>query len=166
MKSKLKKKKRKLLKLVWQCIKGNAISGCPYLFVAGTQCELVVSPADISDVNVLAGSNVTLAVSFSGASDPVVTWFVRDLPVVTWTIASSEPPDIAKDRQMVLRIESNGSLTFINVPVSYTDNYTVVMTKSGLGKSETTFNLKVYGKFCCLCWMLTFNWQLPKSSMK
>ncbi|XP_029695365.1 V-set and immunoglobulin domain-containing protein 10-like isoform X2 [Takifugu rubripes] len=110
----------------------------------GAHCELVVSPAGPSDVKVLAGSQVTLAVSFSGASDPVVTWFIRDLPVVTWTIASFEPPDIAADRRTVLRIESNGSLTFLNVPVSYTDSYTVEMTKSGLGKSRTTFSLKVY----------------------
>uniref|UniRef100_H2SHQ3 Ig-like domain-containing protein n=1 Tax=Takifugu rubripes TaxID=31033 RepID=H2SHQ3_TAKRU len=54
-----------------------------------------------------------------------VTWFIRDLPVVTWTIASFEPPDIAADRRTVLRIESNGSLTFLNVPVSYTDSYTI-----------------------------------------
>lgn len=86
-------------------------------------------------MNVLAGRNVTLAVSFSGASDPVVTWFIRELPVVTWTIASSEPPDIAEEKQTVLQIESNGSLTFLNVPASYTDSYTVEMTKSGLGKS-------------------------------
>lgn len=118
--------------------------------MAGAHCELVVSPAGPSDVKVLAGSQVTLAVSFSGASDPAVTWFIRDLPVVTWTIASFEPPDIAADRQTVLRIESNGSLTFLNVPVSYTDSYTVEMTKSGLRKSQTTFSLKVYGELCLI----------------
>lgn len=84
--------------------------------------------------------------SFSGASDPVVTWFIRELPVVTWTIASSEPPDIAEERKTVLQIESNGSLTFLNVPVSYTDIYTIEITKSGLGKSRTSFSLKVYGE--------------------
>lgn len=121
-----------------------------FFFATGTHGELVVSPAGPSDVNVLAGRNVTLAVSFSGASDPVVTWFIRELPVVTWTIASSEPPDIAEERQTVLQIESNGSLTFLNVPTSYTDSYTVEMTKSGLVKSQTTFSLKVYGKFYVL----------------
>lgn len=136
--------------VVWQLIKGNNVSGCSYFFATGAYCELVVSPAGPSEVKALAGRNVTLAVSFSGASDPVVTWFIRDLPVVTWTIASSAPPDIAEDRQAVLWIESNGSLTFLNVPVSYTDSYTVEMTKSGLGKSQTTFNLKVYGEFYVL----------------
>lgn len=131
-------------------IKGNSVSGCTYFFATGADCELVVSPAGPSDVNVLAGKNVTLAVSFSGASDPVVTWFKRDVPVVTWTIASSQPPDIAVERQTVLRIESNGSLTFLSVPVSYTDSYTVEMTKSGLVKSQTTFSLKVYGEFYVL----------------
>lgn len=127
-------------------IKGNIVSGLTRFFATGANCELVVFPAGPSDVNVLAGRNVTLAVSFSGASNPVVTWFIRELPVVTWTIASSEPPDIAEQSQTVLRIESNGSLTFLNVPVSYTDSYTVEMTKSGLGKSRTTFILKVYGE--------------------
>lgn len=133
--------------VVYKLIKGNNVSGCTHFFATGADCELVVSPAGPSNVNSLAGRNVTLAVSFSGASDPVVTWFIRDLPVVTWTIASSEPPDIAEERQTVLQIESNGSLTFLNVPVSYTDSYTVEMTKSGLGKSRTTFSLKVYGGF-------------------
>lgn len=115
-------------------------------------------------MSVLAGRNVTLAVSFSGASDPVVTWFIRDLPVVTWTIASSEPPDIAEERQAVLQIESNGSLTFLNVPVSYTDSYTVEMTKSGLGKDRTTFSLKVYGEFYILMhWLDAQIYLIPTS---
>lgn len=79
-----------------------------HFFATGTHCELLVSPAGPSDVKVLAGRNVTLAVSFSGASDPVVTWLIRERPVVTWTIASSEPPDIAEERRTVLQVESNG----------------------------------------------------------
>lgn len=107
----------------------------------------MVSPAGPTEVNALAGSNVTLAVSFSGASDPAVTWFMRDLPVVTWTIDSSIPPDVAENRRRVLRIERDGSLTFVNVPLGYTSNYTVEMTKSGLGKSLTAFTLKVFGEY-------------------
>lgn len=133
--------------------------------MAGAHCELVVSPAGLSNVKVLAGSQVTLAVSFSGASDPTVTWFIRDFPVVTWTIASSEPPDIAADRRTVLRIESNGSLTFFNVPVSYTDTYAVEMTKSGLGKSRTTFTLKVYGEFYVLMPLLDAQVYLTPTSV-
>lgn len=120
------------------------------LTLAGAHSELVVSPAGPTEVNTLAGSNVTLAVSFSGASDPAVTWFMRDLPVVTWTINSPTPPDIAENRRMVLRIELDGSLTFVNVPLGYTSNYTVEMTKSGLGTSLTTFTLKVFGEYLSL----------------
>lgn len=106
----------------------------------------MVSPAGPTEVNALAGSNVTLAVSFIGATDPAVTWFMGELPVVTWTIDSSAPPDIAEGRRMVLKLEGNGSLTFMDVPLGYTSTYTVEMTKSGLGKSLTTFTLKVFGE--------------------
>ncbi|XP_070767481.1 V-set and immunoglobulin domain-containing protein 10-like [Enoplosus armatus] len=110
----------------------------------GAHCELVVSAAGPARVKTIAGSNVTLAVSFSGAPDPLVTWFVRDLPVVTWTINSLTPPDIAEIYREVLRMELNGSLSFVNVPPSYTSNYTIEMTKSGLGKALTTFTLEVF----------------------
>ncbi|XP_029307836.1 V-set and immunoglobulin domain-containing protein 10-like isoform X2 [Cottoperca gobio] len=110
----------------------------------GAYCELVVSPAVPALVNALVGSNVTLAVSFSGAPDPAVTWLMRDLPVVTWTITSTTPPDIAENRRNVLRIEANGSLTFVNVTLGYASNYTIEMTKSGLRKSSTNFTLEVF----------------------
>ncbi|KAK5861989.1 hypothetical protein PBY51_017423 [Eleginops maclovinus] len=110
----------------------------------GASCQLVVTPADPSLVNALAGSNVTLAVSFSGADDPTVTWLMGDLPVVTWIIATGLPPDIPENRRKVLNIEKNGSLTFVNVTLEYTSNYTIELTKSGLGKSRTTFTLEVF----------------------
>lgn len=98
-------------------------------------------------MNAVAGSNVTLAVSISGAPDPVVTWSMRDLPVITWTLYSSAPPDIHEIHSKVLRIEPNGSLTFVNVPLAYTSNYTIEITKAGLGKASTTFTLKVFGEY-------------------
>ncbi|XP_061574474.1 V-set and immunoglobulin domain-containing protein 10-like [Cololabis saira] len=110
----------------------------------GVSCELVVSPVGPSHVNALAGSNVTLSVSFSGAPDPVVTWFKEGLPVGTWTINSTSPPDIDENRKDVLRIEKNGSLTFVNVPLKFTSNYTVELTKSGLEKTFTTFSLHIF----------------------
>lgn len=118
----------------------------------GAHSELVVSPVGPSLVNTIAGSNVTLTVSFSGAPDPAVTWFMGNLPVVTWTVGSSADPDISNKE--VLKIEENGSLTFINVPLNYTSDYTVEMTKSGLGKAVTNFTLRVFGEFlpvqaCC-----------------
>ncbi|CAN9513871.1 unnamed protein product [Ophioblennius macclurei] len=113
----------------------------------GAHCQLLVSPVGPNLLNVLAGTNVTLAVSFSGAPDPVVTWFSEALPVATWTVTSSEEPDIDVNRRDVLRIEEDGSLTFVNVPLSYDSNYTVEMTKSGLGKAVTSFTLKIFEIF-------------------
>ncbi|KAK9514170.1 hypothetical protein VZT92_027656 [Zoarces viviparus] len=111
----------------------------------GAYCQLVVSPAGPTLVNALAGRDVTLAVSFSGATDPAVTWFMAGLPVVTWTINSGDAPDIADNREKVLRLETDGSLSFVNVTLEYTSNYTIEMTKSGLNISSTTFTLKVFG---------------------
>nr|XP_046254681.1 V-set and immunoglobulin domain-containing protein 10-like [Scatophagus argus] len=113
----------------------------------GARCGLVVSPDGPTQVNAVAGSNVTLHVSFSGASDPAVIWFMNSIPVVTWTIGSSVSPDIAENRRNVLRIQPNGSLSFVNVSLVYTSNYTVEMTKSGLGKSSATFTLTVFEIF-------------------
>lgn len=110
----------------------------------GAHSELVVSPVGPSLVNTIAGSNVTLTVSFSGAPDPALTWLMGNLPVVTWTVGSSADPDIANKE--VLKIEENGSLTFVNVPLNYTNDYTVEMTKSGLGKAVTNFTLRVFGE--------------------
>lgn len=112
--------------------------------LTGARSELVVSPVGPSLVDTIAGSNVTLKVSFSGAPDPAVTWLMGNLPVVTWTIGSSADPDISNKN--VLKIEEDGSLTFVNVPLSYNSDYTVEMTKSGLGKAVTNFTLRVFGE--------------------
>ncbi|KAM7421329.1 hypothetical protein PAMA_015468 [Pampus argenteus] len=67
-----------------------------------------------------------------------------DLPVVTWTIGSDIPPDIDGNTGKVLRIEPNGFLTFLSVPLNYTNNYTVEIIKSGVGTASTHFSLKVF----------------------
>ncbi|AWO96251.1 putative V-set and immunoglobulin domain-containing protein 10-like [Scophthalmus maximus] len=115
--------------------------------VQGAYSELLVFPSGPTVVNARAGSNVTLAVSFSGAPDPVVTWFKGGLPVLTWAVGSSAAPDVAEDNREVLSVEADGSLTFVNVPLGYTSNYTVKMTKSGLGEAQTAFTLKVFDIF-------------------
>ncbi|XP_008304136.1 V-set and immunoglobulin domain-containing protein 10-like [Stegastes partitus] len=113
----------------------------------GAYSQLEVAPAGPTLVNALAGSNVTLSVSFTGAPDPALTWFMGDIPVVTWTIDSSDDPDVAENRKNVLKIERNGSLSFVNVPLGYTSSYTVEMTKSGVGKASTTFTLNIFENF-------------------
>ncbi|XP_037308679.2 V-set and immunoglobulin domain-containing protein 10-like [Pungitius pungitius] len=110
----------------------------------GASCQLVVSPAGPTLVNALVGHNVTLAVSFTGAPDPVLIWSMGDVTVVTWAINSTAPPVIADDRRNVLRVEANGSLSFVNVQLGDTSNYTIEMTKPGLFKSSVTFTLKVF----------------------
>lgn len=115
--------------------------------LTGGYCELMISPAGPKQVNSIAGSNVTLAVSFSGAPDPAVAWFMGHLPVVTWTINSTTPPDIAENIRKVVKLELNGSLTFVNVTLGYTNNYTVEMTKPGMSKAALTFTLEVFGEY-------------------
>ncbi|XP_037532732.1 V-set and immunoglobulin domain-containing protein 10-like [Nematolebias whitei] len=115
-----------------------------FFLFQGATCQLVVSPVGPAQVSALSGSNVTLALSFSGPPDPVITWSKGNLPVGTWTINSNSTPVIAPDSTSVLRIESNGSLTFIKVPLRFTGNYTVELTKSGLDKVSTTFTLKIF----------------------
>ncbi|XP_061771126.1 V-set and immunoglobulin domain-containing protein 10-like [Nerophis ophidion] len=113
----------------------------------GGHCELLVSALGPTRVDTTAGSQVTLAVSFSGAPDPAFTWFKGPLPVVTWTIGSELLPDIAQSHREVLRLEPNGSLTFLNVPSEYSSIYTLEMTKSGLGTASLNFTLRVFETF-------------------
>ncbi|XP_026040893.1 V-set and immunoglobulin domain-containing protein 10-like isoform X1 [Astatotilapia calliptera] len=111
----------------------------------GARCELLVSPAGPSLVNALAGENVTLAVSFSGAPDPVVSWFKGVLNIATWTINSSADPPVAATFSSVIRIDKqSANLTFFNVPLNYTSDYTIEMVKSGMSKASTTFTLKIF----------------------
>nr|XP_019948298.1 PREDICTED: V-set and immunoglobulin domain-containing protein 10-like [Paralichthys olivaceus] len=113
----------------------------------GAHCQLVVARVGPKLVNARAGSNVTLAVLFGGATDPAVTWLKGELPVLTWTIGSSAAADIGPENKGVLMIEEDGSLTFVNVPLDHAGNYTIELTKSGLGKAVATFTLKVFENF-------------------
>ncbi|XP_077577923.1 V-set and immunoglobulin domain-containing protein 10-like [Stigmatopora nigra] len=112
-----------------------------------SQGQLVVSPVGPSRVDTTAGSNLTLVVSFSGAPDPAVTWFKGPLPVITWIIGSNSPPDVATEYEEVLRLEPNGSLGFVHVPLNYGGDYSVEMTKSGLGTASVNFTLRVFESF-------------------
>lgn len=116
--------------------------------LTGARCELLVSPAGPSLVNALAGENVTLAVSFSGAPDPVVSWFKGVLNIATWTINSSAATATFSS---VIRIDKqSANLTFFNVPLNYTSDYTIEMVKSGMSKASTTFTLKIFGEWAYL----------------
>ncbi|XP_076004622.1 V-set and immunoglobulin domain-containing protein 10-like [Genypterus blacodes] len=110
----------------------------------GAHCMLEVLPSGPTLVNAVAGTDVTLTVHFTGAADPTVKWSLGDLPVVTWTIGSSAAPDIASKHKDVLKLEADGSLTFVNVSLGYTNNYKLEMTKSGMVPAHTSFTLKVF----------------------
>nr|XP_061789466.1 V-set and immunoglobulin domain-containing protein 10-like [Nerophis lumbriciformis] len=114
---------------------------------SGAQGKLLVSAEGATRVDTTAGDNLTLAVSFSGAADPAVTWFKGHLPIVTWTIGSDAPPDVAMEYKEILRLEPSGSLSFVHVPLDYGDNYSVEMTKSGLGTASVNFTLRVFESF-------------------
>ncbi|XP_061677011.1 V-set and immunoglobulin domain-containing protein 10-like isoform X2 [Syngnathoides biaculeatus] len=114
---------------------------------SGSHGELIVSALSPMRVDTLAGANLTLTVFFSGAPDPALTWFKGPLPVVTWTIGSDSPADVAEKYREVLRLEPNGSLSFVHVPLGYDGNYTVEMTKSGLGTASVNFTLRVFEPF-------------------
>ncbi|XP_068613682.1 V-set and immunoglobulin domain-containing protein 10-like [Brachionichthys hirsutus] len=106
--------------------------------------QVEVSPVGPTQVDVEAGRNVTLDVSIRGATDGPLTWFMGDLPVVTWTIASADPPTVAEGKEKALVLEQNGSLTLVEVTVTFTSNYTVTVIQSGVGTSSVTFTLRVF----------------------
>ncbi|XP_068180286.1 V-set and immunoglobulin domain-containing protein 10-like [Antennarius striatus] len=110
-------------------------------------CQVLVSPVSSTQVDVEAGSNVTLDVTISGATEPALHWFMGGIPVVIWTIGSAAPPDIAEGKQKVLTVEQDGSLTFTSVMVNCTGNYTVEITQPGVGTSSATFMLRVFETF-------------------
>lgn len=115
--------------------------------LTGAHTELLVSAAGPTEVNAVAGRNVTLATPFSGAPDTSVIWLMGDVPVAIWIIDSLTPANIPENHTDVLKIEPNGSLTFVNVPLGYSSDYTVEVTVSGLGKSLATFTLRVFGEY-------------------
>ncbi|XP_056619212.1 V-set and immunoglobulin domain-containing protein 10-like isoform X2 [Triplophysa dalaica] len=112
--------------------------------VTGYVCDLSISPTRPVSVDALVGSDVTLTVSHSGASQPVVTWFMEGLPIIIWTISDDTSPDVASDHSSVLHVDRSGSLTFRNVSLSYNGTYTVEMTKIGEIRVSATFDLFVY----------------------
>lgn len=98
-------------------------------------------------MDALAGSNVTLAVTFSDVAQPAITWFMGAFPVATYTIDSTTQPDIAKNASMVVRVDPRGYLNFHNISLLYTSTYTLEVTKSGFGEASVTFTLTVFGTY-------------------
>ncbi|XP_010897738.2 V-set and immunoglobulin domain-containing protein 10-like isoform X1 [Esox lucius] len=112
--------------------------------IEGVNCALSISLRGPSLVNATVGSNVTLAVTILGAPDPMVTWKMGGLPVVIWTLGSSEAPAISDSNRDVLTIEADGSLTFQNLSFAYSNTYTLDIIKVGMVTVSAKFSLNVY----------------------
>lgn len=115
--------------------------------LTGALCVQLVSPVGPTLLKVIVGSNVTLAVSLSVTSDTLVTWKMGSVTVGTWTVNSSAAPNIAPGSRDVLKIEKDGSLTFVNVPLSYSSDYTIKLTILDKEDASTNFTLKVFGEY-------------------
>ncbi|XP_033837331.2 V-set and immunoglobulin domain-containing protein 10-like isoform X1 [Periophthalmus magnuspinnatus] len=117
------------------------------LLPQGSFCQLELTAAGPIQNSALVGDTVILAVSYSGATNPAIIWRKGPDPVVTWTINSNTPPDIPPSMSNVLRVNTNGSLMFVNLTLDYTSSYSLEMTKSGLGTATLNFTLTVYEMF-------------------
>ncbi|XP_060756591.1 carcinoembryonic antigen-related cell adhesion molecule 6 [Neoarius graeffei] len=109
----------------------------------GTDC-LFIWPSGPTLINTFVGTNLTLSVSYSGVTEPLVTWLNGTLILATWTIGLSTPPDIAPAYRNVLSMDQTGSLVFQNVPASFNGTYMAQMTKPGAHGASVNFTLLVY----------------------
>lgn len=115
--------------------------------LVGADSQLWVEPVGPTRVDALAGSNVTLAVTFSDVTQPAITWFMGAFPVATYNINSTTQPDVAQNASAVVKVDPRGYLTFHRVPLLYTSTYTLEVTKSGFGEASVTFTLNVFGAY-------------------
>ncbi|XP_017308854.2 carcinoembryonic antigen-related cell adhesion molecule 6 [Ictalurus punctatus] len=116
-----------------------------YFAITGTDCLLFIWPNGPTLVNAFVGTNVTLGVSYSGVTEPLVTWLKGTFILATWTIGlNTPPPAIAPAYSNVLSIDQTGSLVFNKVPASYSGTYTVQMVKPGAHEASVNFTLSVY----------------------
>ncbi|XP_072572344.1 uncharacterized protein [Paramormyrops kingsleyae] len=118
------------------------------LFAGSADCDLSLAVQSPPLVIAKAGSNVTLNVSFTGAQNPVIEWFVGALPIVTWR--SPSPPDIAPNYAGVVSLMPNGSLVFSNVPQNYSATYTMTVTVVGSPLKTASITLQVFAPPVCL----------------
>ncbi|GAA6080294.1 carcinoembryonic antigen-related cell adhesion molecule 6 isoform X1, partial [Tachysurus ichikawai] len=114
------------------------------LLTSGTDCFLSMWPITPTMVTAFVGTNLTLGVSYSGVTAPVVTWQNGTLVLASWTIGQSNPPDINPTYSSVLSVDQTGSLVFQNIPVSYSGTYTAKMAKSGDREVSVDFTVLVY----------------------
>ncbi|XP_062841986.1 carcinoembryonic antigen-related cell adhesion molecule 6 [Trichomycterus rosablanca] len=114
--------------------------------ITGSICNLVIVPTGPGVVTASVGANVTLGVTYSGVTDPLVTWLKGTLILATHNIGSGANADIASEYRGVLSVDQTGSLVLQNVLVSYSGTYTVQMAKSGAHEASLNFTLFVYDK--------------------
>ncbi|XP_048882775.1 V-set and immunoglobulin domain-containing protein 10-like isoform X3 [Brienomyrus brachyistius] len=119
-----------------------------FLVADSADCALSLTVQSPPTVIAKAGSNVILNVSFAGAQNPLIEWYVDALTIVTWS--SPSPPEIAPNYLGVVSLMPNGSLVFSNVQKNYSATYTVSITKSGVIKATGKITLQVFAQPVCL----------------
>lgn len=113
----------------------------------GTDCTLVIWANGPTLVNAFVGTNLTLGISYSGVTEPVVMWLYGTLILATWTIGLNTPPGIAPAYSSVLSMDMYGSLVFRNVPAIFSGTYTAQIAKPGAHEASVNFTLLVYSKW-------------------
>ncbi|KAJ8289565.1 hypothetical protein GJAV_G00002740 [Gymnothorax javanicus] len=106
-------------------------------------CQLVIAIIGSSNVDARVGQNLTLPVRQTGAENPTIVWRLDDSPIATWTLGSSDAPQIP-ERFSALGIDSDGSLTFSFVRLNHSGVYKVRMVQPGVGEDTAIFTLRVF----------------------
>ncbi|XP_066501465.1 carcinoembryonic antigen-related cell adhesion molecule 6-like [Hoplias malabaricus] len=112
--------------------------------ITGGDSGLVVSPTGQTQVQALHGKNVTLGVSVTGVSAPLLTWTRGAVPLASWILGSKLAPNINPQYKRMLSVDHSGSLVLWNVLPSCSGKYTVTVTKPGAHGGSVSFTLVVY----------------------
>ncbi|KAK3541199.1 hypothetical protein QTP86_016210, partial [Hemibagrus guttatus] len=115
-----------------------------FFAIIGTDCLLSMWPNGPTMVTAFVGTNLTLGISYTGVTNPLVTWQNGTLVLAVWTVGQTTYPVISPTYSSVLSLDQTGSLVFQNVPVSYSGTYVAKMAKSGDYEASVTFTLLVY----------------------
>ncbi|XP_058232794.1 carcinoembryonic antigen-related cell adhesion molecule 6 [Hemibagrus wyckioides] len=111
----------------------------------GTDCFLSMWANGPTMVTAFVGTNLTLGISYSGVTNPLVTWQNGTLVLAIWTVGqTTSPPGINPTYSSVLSLDQNGSLVFQNVSASYSGTYVAKMAKPGDHEASVNFTLLVY----------------------
>lgn len=90
---------------------------------------------------------MTLHITYPDQAESQVYWVRDEVTIAQWTVGrDAPPPQIAPQHENVLKLEGDGSLTFINVALNSSGTYYVTVVQVGAKEGKTSFTLIVYGK--------------------